>query len=269
MQVTIHGELVHNPVVNERLAARGFRFASEEERDRPAGTAEVLITAHGVSNRRRQRLLDQGHTLHDTTCPLVRKAHDAAMRLAAEGRFVIVIGKAGHVEVQGFVEDLAEHAVVSNVASVRKYPSLKLGVICQTTCPPADAEQVHREIRRQNPDAEICMVNTICAPTRDRQDALERLLADSRLGVVVVVGGHHSNNTLKLVALCRNAGRLVFHVESASELDPRWFEGVEVVGLTAGTSTLQSTIDQVHAGLMTMGVSGVSSMFQFKAERIS
>ncbi len=210
-------------------------------------TPEVLITAHGISRRERRRLEDAGKRLIDTTCPLVELVHESAQRLAAAGFHVIVIGRPGHVEVQGVIEDLDEYEIVSQVVDVKTWPHDRLGIVCQTTVPPWLVEQIRDAIRAQNPHAEIRFQNTICQPTRDRQRAVERLcrLVDA----VVVVGGANSNNTQQLVALCRRQGTPAFHVQSADDLIASWFEDCETVGLTAGTSTLDVTIEAVHERL--------------------
>ena len=111
-EVTIHGELVHNPVVIEDLEQSGFHQSSEEDRNGPISSPVVLITAHGISNTERKRLQSENKRLIDTTCPLVRRAHDAALELQAEERFVVLIGKPGHVEVLGIKEDLHEDQVM-------------------------------------------------------------------------------------------------------------------------------------------------------------
>jgi 4-hydroxy-3-methylbut-2-enyl diphosphate reductase len=210
----------------------------------------VLITAHGISQRERERLESAGKRLIDTTCPLVRHAHEAALRLAGEGFHVLVIGRPGHVEVQGLIEDLPSHDIVQSVDDVKTWPHARMGIVCQTTTPPKLAEQISAAIRTQNPHAEIRYRNTICQPTRDRQQAVERLCQD--VEAVVVVGGANSNNTRQLVALCRAQGKPAFHVQTADDLKPAWFEGVHTVGLTAGTSTLDETIDAVHERLATL-----------------
>lgn len=246
-RVTIHGELVHNPEVTRRLAEAGFRQAPEGDRDPPASTPLVLITAHGVSDAERRRLEGAGKGLIDATCPLVRRVHEAAQRLEAEGRHVLIVGKPGHVEVRGVAEDLARCTVVGAAGEVRRYESPRLGVVCQTTMPPDVVEQVVARVRLLNPGADLRLVDTVCLPTRLRQRAMHDLLG--RVEAVVVVGGRHSNNTRRLVELCRERGTPVQHVESAAELDPARFAGVATVGLTAGTSTLDETIDEVHRAL--------------------
>jgi 4-hydroxy-3-methylbut-2-enyl diphosphate reductase len=245
--VTIHGELVHNEQVLHRLRTRGFHMVAEDRRVSLPTTDTVLITAHGVSERERRRLTEAGKTLIDTTCPLVERAHHAAQRLKNAGRHVIVIGKPGHVEVRGVIEDLDSYDVVQSAAEVRRFPHSRLGVMCQTTTPAALAETILDAIRRHNPNADIQFIDTICHPTKDHQRALEDLL--DRVEVMVVVGGHNSNNTKELARRCRDHGVPAYHVQDAAELRAEWFVGVETVGLTAGTSTLEETVREVEQWL--------------------
>jgi 4-hydroxy-3-methylbut-2-enyl diphosphate reductase len=240
--VTIHGELVHNGDVLAELDRRGFRRSPEQARPVPL-TPAVLITAHGISNHERQRLQAADKQLIDTTCPLVRRAHEAAQALQAEGRRVIVIGRRGHVEVQGLVEDLRDPIVVGDESEVTTWPDVRLGVISQTTTQVARAEAIVTSIRAANPGADIRVVDTICSPTKARVAAVDELLA--QVDALVVVGGRDSNNTKQLVARGQRAGVPTLHVTGADELDPGWFAGRGIVGLTAGTSTPDSTIDAV------------------------
>jgi 4-hydroxy-3-methylbut-2-enyl diphosphate reductase len=251
--VTIHGQLVHNPVVNQRLNERGFHQAEETARAVPTlSTPEVLITAHGVSDTERARLLALGAQLIDTTCPLVKRAHRAAAALKRQGYFVVVLGKPAHVEVEGLTGDLDAFAVVHCENDVRDFQHPRIGIICQTTTPPALADQLSRAVAKRNPNAlEIRFVDTVCRPTKERQIALDRLL--DQVEAVVVVGGRNSNNTRALLARCIDKGKRAWQVEHAGELDPAWFEGIDKVGLTAGTSTLDETIDDVQARLIAIG----------------
>jgi 4-hydroxy-3-methylbut-2-enyl diphosphate reductase len=248
--VTIHGELVHNEAVLADLRARGFAITGERSRDGTPATPAVMITAHGVSDRERARLEAAGKRLIDTTCPLVLRVHGAARRLEAEGYKVVVIGKPGHVEVRGIVEDLAWSRVVASAADVEAYGVPRLGVVCQTTAAARDVDAVRAEIARKNPDAEIRFVDTVCQPTKERQEALERLLDE--VEAVVVVGGKNSNNTRRLVARARERGVPAVHVQGPADLDAEWFAPFETVGLTAGTSTPDATIDAVERALHTI-----------------
>jgi 4-hydroxy-3-methylbut-2-enyl diphosphate reductase len=250
-QVTIHGELVHNETVLERLQQRGFHMAQETTRRPLPVTSTVLITAHGVSDKERQRLQAAGKQIVDTTCPLVERAHDAAQKLQQQGGHVLVIGRRGHVEVQGIIEDLYSFDVIQSADEVRRYPHAKIGIMCQTTSPARLVQQIREAVAVMNPQADIRFVDTVCHPTKDHQKALETLL--QQVEAVVVVGGHNSNNTRELVAHCQERGVPAYHIQAAEDLDLAWFEGVQRVGLTAGTSTLDDTIDDVYRALKVMG----------------
>src|SRR5262249_18576967 len=229
------------------LAKRGFQMTAESDRGKLPATRLVVITAHGISHRERQRLLDAGKQLVDTTCPLVRRVHEAAQHLQHEGYFMLVIGKRNHVEVQGIAGDLDRYAVIENASQVQVYDEPRLGVVCQSTTQPTELEQIVGAIRAHNPDKEVLCIDTICRPTRERQQAVRQLLA--QVDALVVVGGRHSNNTRQLVELAQAQHVPVVHVQTAADLDPSWFAPFTTVGLTAGTSTLNGTIDEVHAAL--------------------
>jgi len=246
-RVTIHGELVHNPVVNRALAARGFESRPEGDRDVGGQVDRLLITAHGVSDRERKRLSELSTELIDTTCPLVSRVHRVAQQYAAEGWFVVVLGKAGHVEVKGITGDLDRWAVVSCEEDVQQWPADRLAVVSQTTMMVERAQALMVYVRARNPGARVIYHDTICDPTKQRIQALDALLP--RVQAMVVVGGKNSNNTKQLVQRCRAQGLPTFHVQDKSELPIRELSRFDVIGLTAGTSTLDSTIALVHAGL--------------------
>lgn len=248
--VTIHGELVHNEKVIDQLHERGFRMVQEARRTSLPVTDTVLITAHGVSRKERRRLEQAGKRLIDTTCPLVTRAHDAVQKLQREGYHVLVIGKPGHVEVQGLVEDLDDFTILQTVDDVRAYPHRKLGIMCQTTTQADHAQRIRKAVETKNPHAEVRFSDTICHPTKDHQKALEKLL--DQVQAVVVVGGRNSNNTKQLARCCEERGVPAFHVQDAADLRPEWFDGIEFVGLTAGTSTLEATIRRVHEALLAL-----------------
>lgn len=254
---TIFGEIVHNEDVQRALRARGFHELSELERERGATTERVLVTAHGISDAERARLLAKGHRLIDTTCPLVQRAHDAALELAGEGRHVIVLGRKGHVEVRGLTGDLEAFTVVSDECDVATWSHPRLGIVCQTTFPPLEASILIGAIARANPGADIEHRRTICAPTLDRQRALTELLP--RVEALVVIGGRNSHNTKQLAATARRSGKPVLQIEGPDELDATFLEGIHTVGLTAGTSTPDATIESVERALRAWGRSGSPS----------
>jgi 4-hydroxy-3-methylbut-2-en-1-yl diphosphate reductase len=245
--VTIYGELVHNRQVLVQLASQGFQTHAESERQNVPSSSTILVTAHGISDRSRDQLIAAGKTLIDTTCPLVRRVHESAQRLVRDGFHVLVIGRPGHVEVQGVVEDLDSCEVIEAVEDVKSVPFSRIGVICQSTTPPRQAERILTAIRDRNPTAEVRFINTICEPTAQRQQALEQLCR--LVDVVVVVGGANSNNTRQLVNLAHDQGVPAWRVDSAGDLRREWFADCRCVGLTAGTSTLDETVDEVYEAL--------------------
>ncbi|MBV9125715.1 MAG: 4-hydroxy-3-methylbut-2-enyl diphosphate reductase [Planctomycetes bacterium] len=247
--LTILGDLVHNPdVVNQMDAAGAVRVRQPEE----VQTRALLLTAHGTSQQVKQQLREKGHQVHDATCPLVKRAHLALGKLVAEGCHPVVIGQANHVEVRGLVGDLAEFTVVLKEEDLqqldgRVLPGTCLGVVAQTTQPLSLVLDLVAALRRRFPQVQVRFIDTVCQPTKDRQEAMPRLAAVS--DVIVVVGGPDSNNSRKLTELARSLGRPAYQVAGASELRPGWFAGVRVVGVTAGTSTPDHIIEEVREWL--------------------
>ena len=246
--LTILGELVHNPVVRERLAARGVREGSLE-RIASAPTAQVMITAHGASDTARAAWRSAGFGVADGTCPLVRHAHEELKTLVQLGCFPIVIGKRGHVEVLGLTGDFPETHVIESEGDIATIPPHdRYGVISQTTQPLEKVRALVEALRRAHPRSEVLFRDTVCQPTKNRQNAVHKLIAEC--DTMVVVGGRNSNNTLQLVDAASIAGLTVHHIERADELDADWFHEAEIVGITAGTSTLKETVSEVHRCLL-------------------
>lgn len=163
--LTILGELVHNPIVRERLRAVGVDEGSLDRLDVASGT--VMITAHGASDAKRARWRGRGFHVVDGTCPLVRHAHEQLKRLVATGYFPVVIGKLGHVEVHGLTEDFPGASVVEVADDILKLPHRdRYGVISQTTQPIERARALVTEIERLHPASEVRFVDTVCKPTK-------------------------------------------------------------------------------------------------------
>jgi 4-hydroxy-3-methylbut-2-enyl diphosphate reductase len=240
--LTVLGDLVHNETVLDGLRAKGIEIkqsASEVE------TQRVMITAHGASEHRMREVRRRGLNVLEATCPLVRVAHDAVAELVRAGFHPVIIGRRDHVEVRGMTEDLASFDVVLNEADVEQMRArTRFGIVAQTTQPVDRVRTLVALMRRRFPDAEFRFIDTVCRPTKQRQAAAVELA--QRCDVVVVIGGANSNNTRELVATCERHCRRVHHVLSAEELRAKWFEDAETVGLTAGTSTPDTCIDQVE-----------------------
>jgi len=174
--------------------------------------------------------------------------------LVGAGYFPVVVGRKGHVEVRGLTGDFPEAVVVEDEGDVDGLPwGRSLGVVAQTTQRLARVEGLVEEMRRRRSGVEVRFVDTVCQPTKDRQEALDALCRESE--VVVVVGGSNSNNTRELVARVESLGARARHVEGPEDLDAGWFDGVREVGVTAGTSTLDETVEAVVSRLRMMAAS--------------
>lgn len=243
--ITVLGDLVHNETVLDDLRRRGVQL--EQTLD-AVSTPTVLITAHGASEKRLAAVAALGHRLIEATCPLVHVAHRAVRNLVAQGFHPVIVGRRDHVEVRGITEDLEAYDVVLTEDDVDALtPRDRFGVAAQTTQPIQRVRALVDRIRLRFPKADVRFADTVCMPTKQRQDAAENLarIAD----VVVVVGGANSNNTRELAQTCRQFGARVHQIVSPAELREEWFQPGEIVGLTAGTSTPPVTIAGVERWL--------------------
>ncbi|MCC6234522.1 MAG: 4-hydroxy-3-methylbut-2-enyl diphosphate reductase [Verrucomicrobiales bacterium] len=243
--ITVLGDLVHNETVLSDLRARGVQVERHLDAVR---TSTVVITAHGASHQRLEAVRQRGFHLIEATCPLVRFAHQQLHRLVHEGFHPVIVGIRDHAEVRGLTEDLDAVDVVLNESDVDQLlPRPRFGVIAQTTQPVVRVNRLVHRLRHRFPAATVRLLDTVCMPTKQRQQAATRLALDS--DVVVVIGGAHSNNTRELVETCRTGCPRVHHIQTAADLRPEWFLPSDHVGLTAGTSTPDSAIDDAEAWL--------------------
>ena len=241
--ITVMGELVHNTSVLDDLKKRGVRFKDKPEQ---VETKSAMITAHGASNRVRNRAKMAGLKISDATCPLVHYAHQQLRKLADAGCHPIIIGRRGHVEVRGLTEDLASCDVVLNKADIDAlavYPSY--GVMAQTTQPITRVRILVDYLQIRFPHAEVRFVDTVCQPTKQRQQAAVELAKQS--DVVLVVGGANSNNTQELARTCGRFCERVYHVQGPDDLRAEWLPNTGTLGITAGTSTPDELIDAVES----------------------
>jgi len=240
--LTILGDLVHNPTVLTALEAKGIAVAQDVAHVK---TATVMVTAHGTSERTLARTRALGLTVVEATCPLVRVAHRAVAALVRDGYHIVIVGQRDHVEVRGLTGDLDAFDVVledDDVLALDEHP--RLGVAAQTTQPVEKVRRLVALIRRRFPRSDVRMLDTVCKPTKDRQSAAVDMARQA--DVVIVVGGRSSNNTRELVTTCARHCARVHHVQTDADVRDEWFEGANVVGLTAGTSTPDEVIDRVE-----------------------
>ena len=248
--LTVLGDLVHNETVLAELRARGVQIAQQIG---AVDTRTVMITAHGASEKAIGRVRERGLSVMEATCPLVRVAHRAVAKLARDGYHPVIVGKREHVEVRGLTEDLADFDVVLSEADVLALRErARFGVAAQTTQPIEKVRALVRLIYRRFPGSEVRFIDTVCRPTKQRQHSAIELAQQA--DVVVVIGGAHSNNTQELVTACSRFCGRVHHVQSANDLRDEWFEGAHSVGITAGTSTPDTSIDEVERWLNALAV---------------
>jgi 4-hydroxy-3-methylbut-2-enyl diphosphate reductase len=241
--LTILGDLVHNPTVTESLRARGVAVAHDVAH---VNTATVMVTAHGASEKTLAATRARGLAVVEATCPLVHVAHKAVAKLVRDGYHPVIVGQAGHVEVRGLTEDLADFDILledDDVLALRERP--RIGVAAQTTQPIGKVRHLVALIRARFPGSDVRFIDTVCKPTKDRQEAAGELAR--RSDVVIVVGGAHSNNTRELVKTCSRYCQRVHHVQSDADVDPAWFAAAATIGITAGTSTPDAVIDRIES----------------------
>ncbi len=247
-------EIVHNTQVVDALRAQGAVFVDRVDAV-PEG-AVLVISAHGVGRSVRQQAAERRLRLIDATCPLVTKVHVQARQYAAEGRRVVLIGHAGHDEVEGTRDALAAPlTVVGSVAEVQaldlpRYTAM--AYVTQTTLSVDDTRELIAALAARWPRLRGPRVTDICYATQNRQTAVRALAA--RVDLVLVVGSAGSSNACRLQEVAAQAGTRAHRVTDADELDRAWF-GPEVrrVGITAGASTPEHVVQQVCQRLMAWG----------------
>ena len=246
--LTILGDLVHNAAVLADLREKGIATAHSPS---DVATHTVMVTAHGTSEKTLAGIRARGLRVVEATCPLVHVAHRAVRALLRDGYHPIIIGQRAHVEVRGLTDDLDEFDVVlddDDVLQLVERP--RLGIAAQTTQPIDRVRRLVGLIRDRFPRADVRFIDTVCLPTKQRQDAAVTLA--QQCDVVVVVGGTSSNNTRELVKTCALHCSRVHQVETASDLRAEWFFASDMVGVTAGTSTPDAVIDRVETQIRSL-----------------
>ena len=255
--IYVRHEVVHNRHVVERLRARGAIFV-EELAEVPAG-ATVIFSAHGVSSAVEAEAQRRGLTVFDATCPLVTKVHMEVQRYARDGRDVILIGHAGHPEVEGTMGrfDTSGGGRMQLVQSVGDAAALavrdpaRLAFVTQTTLSMDDTAEIVAALRARFPGLATPRREDICYATQNRQDAVKKLLESC--DVLVVVGSRASSNSNRLRELAERAGIPGYLVDGPEDLHAEWFIGKRVVGLTAGASAPELLVQQVIERLRRWG----------------
>lgn len=235
--VYVRHEIVHNRHVVDGLRAKGATFIEDPE-DAPEG-AVLIYSAHGVSPAIRDRAEAKQLETIDATCPLVTKVHNEVRRMVSDGFEIVMIGHEGHVEVEGTMGQAPDSMylveTVEDVASLEVRNPSRLGCVTQTTLSVDDTREVMRALAERFPEIELPKRDDICYATQNRQDAVKELANYADL--VLVVGAPASSNSNRLVEVASRLGVPAYLIQTADDVDPRWLEGIDCVGVTAGAST--------------------------------
>jgi 4-hydroxy-3-methylbut-2-enyl diphosphate reductase len=247
--VYVRKQIVHNVHVVAELEAGGAVFVDELD-EIPDG-ATVVFSAHGVSPAVRREAERRGLEVIDATCPLVAKVHAEAKRFAARGDTVVLVGHAGHEEVEGTMGEAPDRTVlvenVDDVATVDVPDPEKVSYLMQTTLAVDEAAEVVASLHDRFPALRGPGTDDICYATTNRQDAV-RTIADEA-DVVLVVGSANSSNSVRLVELAQRNGTPAYLIDDVSDIRPEWLADAEVVGVTAGASAPPALVDEVVATL--------------------
>jgi len=241
-----HG-IVHNRSVQDRLRAKGVIFV-EQPADAPAGSV-LIFSAHGVSPAVRAEAARARHDVIDATCPLVTKVHQEARRFAREGAEILLIGHAQHVEVEG-TRGEAPHATqvietTDDAARVSVRDARRVAVLTQTTLSVDETHEILGTLRERFPELRAPHRDDICYATQNRQDAVKQLAL--RAERVLIVGSPESSNGMRLLETARRAGAWAERIEGAGEIDPRWLEGVDCIGVASGAAVPEDSVEAVIA----------------------
>ena len=247
-------EIVHNRYVVDRFRQRGAVFVDSIS-EIPEGS-RVVFSAHGVSPQVVNEARERNLKIIDATCPLVTKVHLETKKAAKDGFEILLVGHEGHDEVEGTKGEAPDRTkVVDHPADVQALTNLDrpVFVVTQTTLSVDDTRDTIDAIRERYPAAEIR--NDICYATTNRQMAVREIA--KRADLVIVVGSANSSNSVRLAEVAKSLGKPAYRVDGIDEIDPAWYEGVEVVGLTAGASVPDELLDPIIEDLKARGVTSV------------
>lgn len=235
------GPIIHSPQVVKALEEKGVKVVDKVDDIR---AREVIIRSHGITAEELEQIHSRNLNIVDATCPFVKKAQDYATLLCSEGYSVVLVGEKDHPEVQGIISYTKGEAVyvVADSHEAQRLPSrAKIGIVAQTTQSFENLLQVANVCLEKS--KEVRVFNTICDATSVRQEEARMIACE--VDLMLVVGGFNSANTTRLAQICKDIQKRTYHVETADQIESRWFAGVETVGITAGASTPAWIIDEV------------------------
>ncbi|MBW8056801.1 MAG: 4-hydroxy-3-methylbut-2-enyl diphosphate reductase [candidate division NC10 bacterium] len=258
--VYVRKEIVHNAHVVQELGGRGAVFVDDLD-EIPDG-ARVIFSAHGISPEVRAQAAAKRHRVIDATCPLVTKVHHEALKYSRNGRWVILVGHAGHDEVVGTMGHVPGRMLL--VGSVEEAEQVQIpdpdrvAVITQTTLSIDDTREIMAVLKRRFPSAVLPPKDDICYATQNRQMAVKEMTG--LVDLLLVIGSTNSSNSMRLVEVAQAAGVRAYLIDDISEMDPGWLEGVRTVGITAGASAPEHLVEEAVEFFRRMGVSRVEAL---------
>ena len=248
--VYVRHEIVHNRQVVDDLQSKGAM--SVEDLDGVPDGATVIFSAHGVSKSVSAEAKRRGLNTIDGTCPLVTKVHRQVHRLSAQGFEILLVGHAGHPEVEGTMGQLIDRKIlliqsVEDAERVEIGNPKKIAYVTQTTLSLDDADKIVSVLLRRFPRLQPPPTDDICYATQNRQDAVRRLVQSADL--VIVIGAANSSNSNRLVEVAASRGVPAYRIDCVSDLEAAWFRGAKTVGITAGASAPEYLVQEVVSHL--------------------
>jgi 4-hydroxy-3-methylbut-2-enyl diphosphate reductase len=257
--VYVRKQIVHNAHVVRELEERGAIFVDSED-DVPPGET-VVFSAHGVAPTVHANSAMRGLNTIDATCPLVTKVHAQARRYAADGYTIVLVGHAGHEEVEGTTGEAPNAIVVvesvADVEALEPPPDRPLAYVTQTTLSVDETREIIDALRRRFPTIRGPQREDICYATSNRQWAVKELLPEVQL--LLVIGSRNSSNSNRLVEVARAAGVAAYLIDDESEIELEWLDGVESVGVTSGASAPERLVERVCDWFRDLGVDEVAA----------
>ena len=255
--VYVRKEIVHNPYVVNALRQQGAVFV-DDLGDVPA-LSTAIFSAHGVSPAVHEAAGTRRLRVIDATCPLVTKVHVEAKRFARDGYTLLLIGHAGHEEVEGTMGEAPEAIrLVQTVEEARAISVTnpeKVAVITQTTLSVDDTRAIIDVLKARFPTLVVPSKDDICYATQNRQNAVKAIAKEAE--VILVIGAANSSNSIRLTEVAEDAGRSAYLINDAREINPAWFDGVRCVGVTSGASAPEHLVQEVVEALKRLGASTV------------
>ncbi|MDD6037932.1 MAG: 4-hydroxy-3-methylbut-2-enyl diphosphate reductase [bacterium] len=244
-----YGPIIHNEEVVNDLESRGVRVISNIEQLASLPKGRVIIRSHGVGKAELDAIEKSGFTVLDATCPFVKKIHRIVSEHSAAGEHIIIIGDASHPEVIGISgwcnpEQTTIIETIEEAESIEIPVNQKLCIVSQTTFNNNKFKNLVEIIRKKGYYIDICILNTICNATEERQSEARQLSAQSQ--TMIVIGGRNSSNTQKLFEICKKECKNTYYIQTLEDLALTGFSGLGNVGITAGASTPNNIIEEVQ-----------------------